>query len=219
MANQCCVCRKKIGMWDSGYSIVDGFNDYLLCNECNQFKNQLSQAKTHHARIQAEEHFSSFLSGNIPPVIRNYFIEQSKNWEQMHKVQQEVQARKQAEIQAFETNLSNLLLTTGSSFEGHRVIKYIDVICEEVVFKNSFFNRLSASSEDFGNSLTFAETELSGSSKLIARARDYVMAKFRNELVKRGANAALGIDFESSVGVDIVRVAIFGTAVTIEPIE
>ena len=93
------------------------------------------------------------------------------------------------------------------------------MLCEEVIFKNSFFNRLSASSEDFGNSLTFSETELSGSSKLIARARDYVMTKFRNKVVHLGANAVLGIDFESSVGVDVVRVAVFGTAVIVEPVD
>ena len=31
-----------------------------------------------------------------------------------------------------------------------------------------------------------------------------------------GANAVLGVEFESSIGSDIVRIAIFGTAVIVE---
>ena len=59
---------------------------------------------------------------------------------------------------------------------------------------------------------------MSGSTELIANARAYVMEKFKTKAIALGANAILGMDFESSIGGDIVRVAIFGTAVCIEKI-
>lgn len=80
-------------------------------------------------------------------------------------------------------------------------------------------NRLNAGFEDLGNAFSFKETEMSGSSGLIARARSYVKDKFRQKAAQMGANAVLGVEFESSIGADIVRVAIFGTAVVISPIK
>ena len=80
-------------------------------------------------------------------------------------------------------------------------------------------NEISAGFEDLGNILTFKETEMSGAGELISRARAHVKEKFRHRAAAIGANAVLGVEFESSIGADIVRVAIFGTAVIIEPIE
>ena len=113
----------------------------------------------------------------------------------------------------------NLLLTTGSSFDGYTVDKYIDVICEEVVFKNSFLNQISAELEDLGSAFSFKEKELTGSSELIKKAREYVMKKFRRSAAELGANAILGVDFENSFGDKIVRVSVSGTAVVISKKE
>ena len=41
---------------------------------------------------------------------------------------------------------------------------------------------------------------------------------FEKKAAQIGANAVLGVEFESSIGSDIVRVAIFGAAVIIEKI-
>ena len=92
-------------------------------------------------------------------------------------------------------------------------------MCEEVVFKNSFWKRLDATLEDFGNAFTFKDTELSGANKLISNAREYVVEKFKQKAAQLGANAVLGVEFESSFGSDIVRVSVSGTAVRIEKID
>lgn len=116
-------------------------------------------------------------------------------------------------------DLENMILTTGSNFEGYRVVSYVDLVCEEVIFKNSLGDRFEAAFENFSAGFTFKETELSGSSNLIAKARAYVTEKFRKHVASIGANAALGVEYESSWGDKIVRVAIFGTAVRIEKID
>ena len=73
--------------------------------------------------------------------------------------------------------------------------------------------------EDVGNMLSFKETEMTGANELISSARKYVLDKFKMKAAKMGANAVLGVEFESSFGSDVVRVAIFGTAVTITKLE
>ena len=114
---------------------------------------------------------------------------------------------------------SELILTTGNSFEGYRVVKYIDIVCEELIFKNSLWKRIGAGFEDLGNALSFSEREMSGASELIENARQYVLEKFKRKVVSLGANAVLGVDFESSFGSEVVRVAVFGTAVEIKKAE
>jgi len=116
-------------------------------------------------------------------------------------------------------DFENMILTTGSNFEGYRVVSYVDLVCEEVIFKNSFADRFDAALENFSAGFTLRETELSGSSSLIANARAYVTEKFRKHVASIGANAALGVEYESSWGDKIVRVAIFGTAVRIQKID
>jgi uncharacterized protein YbjQ (UPF0145 family) len=119
----------------------------------------------------------------------------------------------------YNEKLSSLIMTTGSVLEGYKVEQYIDVIYEEVIFKNSFKNRLVAGLEDLGNAWSFKETELTGANELIANARKYVLNKFRKHAVDVKANAVLGVEFESSIGSDVVRVAVFGTAVKVTKSE
>jgi len=118
-----------------------------------------------------------------------------------------------------EKSFSELIMTTGSSFEGYKVEKYIDIVCEELIFKNSLWKRLSAGFEDLGNAFSFSEREMSGASELIENARQYVLKKFKRKAITLGANAVLGVEFESSFGSEVVRVAVFGTAVEIKKNE
>ncbi len=109
----------------------------------------------------------------------------------------------------------NLPITTTNNFEGYKIEKYITVISEEIIFKNSFWKSLDAGLEDLGRALSFKQAEMSGAGELIANAREYAVDKFKRKAISVGANAVVGVDFESSFGSDVVRVAIFGTAVII----
>ena len=105
-------------------------------------------------------------------------------------------------------------MTTTNNFEGYKIEKYVQVVSEEIVFKNSFMKRWEAGLEDLDNVFSFKQTEMSGASELIVNAREYILDKYKRKVVKLGANV-VGVDFESSFGSDIVRAAIVGTAVII----
>ena len=205
MAKTCCACNASISFFDLDWEIDKLYPEYVLCSDCNKKLKALETA--------SEEEYH-----RIAPIFKELLINPAIPLAVKEKIPLHLEEKQEILINTeFDTN--KIILTTSSHFDGYRVTKYIDIICEEVVFKNSFINRLSAGFEDLGNRLTFSETELSGSSDLIARARIYVKDKFIHKLVSIGANAALGIDFESSIGSEIVRVAIFGPAVHIEKIS
>lgn len=162
------------------------------------------------------------LDDELKRIYNNICFEQSAKVQKEREILEEnikAQEIKSQKLKEFETNFSNLLLTTSNNFDGYIVKDYIDILCEEVVFKNSFWKRLDATFEDLGNAFTFKDTELSGANKLISNAREYVVEKFKRKAVQLGANAVLGVEFESSFGSDIVRVSVSGTAVRIEKID
>lgn len=198
MAGQCCVC----GRYSEVSNVICASEPrYILCDECNAYLDWLRNS-TRESDLDAAVMFFQpiFDNSQIPPAVKNELLN--------------IRSSKQTANEKIHP--ASIILNTGSFFDGYHVEKYIDVICEEVVFKNSFMNRLSAGLDDLGNMFTFEETEMSGSGALIARAREYVKEKFRQKAAQLGANAVLGVEFESSVGSSIIRVAIFGTAVVIE---
>ena len=236
MAKLCSFCGKKLGFLDSCYSIQG--TDFTYCDRHDDFKDKIKNVLAENidadmspviADLQSSmpsvsEEFSSAIAAFIGIVKEEV---QTKNTEKQfleevtreQRIKQEAIAeanRKAAEEERmFSEKAAQLMLTTGSAFDGYKVERYIDVLCEEIVFKNSFWKRLDAGFEDLGNALSFRDREMSGASELIANARAYVMNKFRLKAAKLDANAILGVDFESSFGADVVRVSVSGTAVVI----
>ena len=239
MAKLCSFCGRKLGFLDSCYSISG--TDFTYCDRHDHFKDKIKNVLTQNidadlspviADLQSSmqsvsEEFSPAIAAFIGIIKEEV---QTKNtekqfWEeatQEERIKQEALAeakRKAAEEErVFSEKADCLMLTTGAHFDGYLVERYIDVLCEEIVFKNSFWKRLDAGFEDLGNALSFRDREMSGASELIANARAYVMNKFRLKAAKLGANAVLGVDFESSFGADVVRVSVSGTAVVIRKV-
>lgn len=112
---------------------------------------------------------------------------------------------------------NKIMRTTGYSFDGYYVDDYIDVISEEVIFSNSLMKQLTASVKDFIGSFNIFDTEVKGSSQLIENGKKYVLERFTKKAKDLGGNAILGIQFESSFGAEVIRIAVSGTVVHISP--
>lgn len=208
----CCVCGNPISA-DQFFTPDENQPSYVFCDDCYRSFRRLSLKPTEVEYNQIDQKFSAFMRNNqIPLSVRNVYREADDGY--WHNKEMETRY-----IDAYSSAIDNLLLTTGSSFEGYRVAKYIDIISCEIIFKNSFIKSLSAGIEDFFNVLSFGEKEMSGSMELIDRAKKYVMEKFRVKAVEAGANAVLGIDFETTFGSDIVKISINGTAVVVDKLE
>ena len=112
-----------------------------------------------------------------------------------------------------------VLMTTTSSLEGFHVDKYLGVISKEIIFRSGLGKTLSAALSNLAASFTFHDFELTGSTKLIADAKEYVLKQFEQLAKSKGANAVIGVDVETSFGESLARVAISGTAVVVSPID
>lgn len=112
-----------------------------------------------------------------------------------------------------------LMLTTGSNFEGYFVEEYLGIVSQEMVFKNSFVSSLTANLSDFLESFSFQEHVVGGATSLIENAKKNILDSFCIKAKKMGANAVLGIDFECSFGAEIVRFSVNGTAIRVKKIE
>lgn len=117
--------------------------------------------------------------------------------------------------QQIEAALKGMLLTTGNVFEGYKIIKYIDVYFDEIVFGMGFTKSLSASIDNL--QAAFYGEEATVVTKRLNEVKNILKERLMEKAVENGANALLGIDFESSSIGDLMMVSMTATAVVIEP--
>ncbi len=221
MAEYCVKCNRKIGIFEDAalhlkgakpickgcaQPIIESFEKIHKCNADELFIEKENLLKI------CEDNFDVELTS----LIIETFAERRSDMGLLSDKEKEDIDRQKVE---FQEKVSNMPMTTTPNFEGYKIIKYIEVISEEIIFKNSFWKQLTAGLEDLGNAFSFKQTEMTGASDLISNAREYVLEKFKKKAARLGANAVVGVEFESSFGSDVVRVAIFGTAVIISEYE
>ena len=209
---KCCVCNESI-LDDQLFTPDENNPSYVFCGECYRSYRKLFLNPTAEEYNHIDEKFSAWMrNSQIPASVRDVY----------RKADDAYWHNKELNLQysdAYSSAIDDLMLTTGSNFDGYKVAKYIDVISCEIIFKNSFINTIAAGIGDFFNSLSFREKEMTGAMELIDRAKKYVMKKFRTQAVDIGANAVLGIDFETTFGAEIVKISVNGTAVVVDKIE
>ncbi len=210
--NTCCVCGASVTD-DMFFVPHDDYPAYIFCSDCYRSFRKLKLKPTKEEYQQIDAKFSEFMRNKqIPSSVRDVYREADDYYWNNNEMEEKYS-------EAYSSAIDNLLLTTGSLFEGYKVVKYLDIISCEIIFKNSFIKSLSAGVEDFFSALSFREKEMAGAMELIDHAKKHVMKKFRIQAVENGANAVLGIDFETSFGTDIVKISINGTAVVVDKVE
>lgn len=209
---KCLACNSAVED-DLYYILLEKYPDYLLCDECYRMLKLLPNCTCEETYNKIDILFSRVVRNKaIPESIRVIF----RNADEAYWARKEsTRSYEDAQAEAIEA----LILTTGGTIDGYKVVKYLDIISCEVVFKNSLVNSLTAGIEDFFRSLSVKEQEMAGAMELIDRAKVYVMKKFREKAVSIGANAVLGIDFETTFASDIVKISVNGTAVAVDPVE
>ena len=110
-----------------------------------------------------------------------------------------------------------MILTTGFDVQGYFITEYIDVIFDEILVGMGFGKSILSGLDNFVSALTGTEA-----TEMISRLNT-VKTELRNRLVKeakaRGADALIGIDFESSRLGDLIMVSMTATAVKLDKIE
>lgn len=107
-------------------------------------------------------------------------------------------------------------LTTGYDFQGYFITEYLDVIFDEMLVGLGFGKSIMSGLDNIFSALVGSEaTEMVEKlNKVKEQLRDRVIGKAK----RLGANALIGIDFESSKLGDLIMVSMTATAVKIDKI-
>lgn len=107
-----------------------------------------------------------------------------------------------------------MILTTGHNLEGYVITEYIDVIFDELLVGIGFKKGLTSTIDNVISSFTGTEaTEMIERLNTVKAALKYRVIRKAENL---GANALIGVSFESSRIGELVMVSMTGTAVRIE---
>lgn len=124
--------------------------------------------------------------------------------------------KKRKEQKEEEANkLNSVMLSTCQFIDGYKTTKQYGLVFGETFIKMGFFKSLGASIENISIYLP-GDRELSGTEKLFKDAREFAINKMKTEAYSLGANAIIGIDFETSIVNEIMHITINGTAVYVE---
>lgn len=107
-------------------------------------------------------------------------------------------------------------LTTGYDFQGYFITEYIDVFFDEILFGIGFGKGIASSIDNIFSSFSGGEA-----TEMVEKLNE-VKSELRRRVIskaqKAGANALIGIDFESSRLGELLMVSMTATAVKIEKI-
>lgn len=103
------------------------------------------------------------------------------------------------------------MLTTGFSFDGYNITKYIGLVSGETVIGTGYFSNIEASISDiFG----VVSTEYSDK---IKKAKAIALQDMITESANKGGNAIIGISYDIiTFNRDMIGVSVNGTSVTVE---
>ena len=111
----------------------------------------------------------------------------------------------------------DMILSTCQTIPGYRIVKHCGLVFGETFYRNSYMAGGLAMADDWIDSLSGGEHELTGSAETTEKARAFAIKKLKREADKLYANAVIGIDAETSLGDNwIVHITLYGTAVQIE---
>ena len=140
--------------------------------------------------------------------------EESQKAAELQKLESERKEKllqmQEGERNDFINRLNNHMLTTGLSFEGYNIIKYLGLVSGDIVMGTGFISSISASISDmFGvNSIEY--------SNKIKLAKEQAIADMIQCSTEKGANAIIGISFQiTSFSNDLIGVSVSGTSVLI----
>ncbi len=117
----------------------------------------------------------------------------------------------------WEKEYADIILSTAPLVEGYRIVKQYGIVYGETVFRHGFLTSLSENIMNTIDSFKFSPGEMSGSMRLIERARDHAYEKMIKEAKGRGANAIIAVQTNNTFGADFMYLQLCGTAVYIMP--
>ncbi len=214
----CAVCQKRISMLDSSTTISYLGESVEVCESCGE-KISLAlsspEENEHPLRKRMRDEAVEFLknaqnSSTVSPVVKRFVQEKmGKNQEKGGESQQRAAALKE-----FKESGASMPATTGLGFEGFNIVGYLGV------YSCDYSENYSAPSDIVAEVASMPEKGIDGYPRTAERAKRGAYLRLLQEAAIAGANAVIGVSFETYVVANtIVCASATGTAVMIEPAD
>lgn len=133
---------------------------------------------------------------------KNHMMEQAQSMTEYCKCNQQKDQQSQIDTEIYK----NIIMTTTNSIEGYNIVKYIDLVCGEVVVPNGLLGIITSGTFFTINSLEKARVE--------------AIKAVKKNAYNIGANAIVAVDIDiNDMNGNGVIVSVNGTAVFIEKEE
>ncbi len=203
----CNLCNKKIGFLDNSYPKFPG-DSVGVCMECSKFADE---KVTPIVKQMALELKSSI---EITNVIIHKYPELERNKLYIKRYVEYVLAevyKKDSQMDELNRKCSEIMLTTGYSFDGYKITEYHAVISGEVAVGPGFFSETIVGISDISGIIS------GNYSEKMRTAKEAVLEQLKMRAVMIGANAIISVDFDYLTFADnIIGISANGTAVQIE---
>ena len=215
----CAVCQKRISMLDSSTTISYLGESVEVCESCGE-KISLAlsspEENEHPLRKRMRDEAIEFLknkqnSSTVSPFMKRFLQEKiGKNQEEKRgDSQQRVEA-----LEKFKESGASMPATTGLGFEGFNIVGYLGV------YSCDYSENYSAPSNIVAEVASMPEKGIDGYPRTAERAKRGAYLRLLQEAAIAGANAVIGVSFETYVVANtIVCASATGTAVMIEPAD
>ena len=194
----------------------------FFCGDCNKFFYAECSAKTIRSVCTHCHKLTTITCG----ITKDEYFALSEQDKADFKHQQKEKYKTKAEIIAQheqhrlnleaerQSRLASFKLTTGYDFQGYTITEYYDVLFDEILVGLGFGRAILSTIDNTFSALT------GGEATTMIEKLNTVKRQLRDRIVEKalslGANALIGIDFESSKLGDLIIVSMTATAVKIE---
>ncbi len=199
----CCICNKKIGRHEEGHAFSHKYSQLLLCDKCHGAKEKLqvnSEGKIDDIQ-RSRKYFEELLGIGIVNKLAK------------EPLQNLLKEAEEAEKESMRYRFKNkeLLVTTGTSFEGYKITEYLDILSTEVVLNIGMFSELGGEICDIsGKTNTIVAQKLTD-------AKEEALELLKNKASEKCAGALLGIQYGMQNLVEnMLVISVTGTAVRIQ---
>jgi uncharacterized protein YbjQ (UPF0145 family) len=210
MARQCDGCGKILGLFDSSYTVLN--EKYHFCDSCcfritESASNFTSIIKEKVAKPEEvsdrydkfvdniknagfSQELTSSLISDADALLSQYNKENDQHLKetQEEKAEREEQIKRTEEEERKKANaLSSMLITSGFTFDGYRIVKYSGYISgDDAIQVNRGVSGLILKATNVGDSLMSSLTQI----------RRNALAELKEAAYDLGCNAVIGVDFD-----------------------
>jgi len=202
----CCICNKKIGRHEEGHVFSHKYSQLLLCDKCYGAKEKLqvnSEGKIDDIQ-RSRKYFEELLGIGIVNKLAK------------EPLQNLLKEAEEAEKESMRYRFKNkeLLVTTGTFFEGYKITEYLDILSTEVVLNIGMFSELGGEICDIsGKTSTIVAQKLTD-------AKEEALELLKNKASEKCAGALLGIQYGMQNLIEnMLVISATGTAVRIQKAE